>query len=178
MPSDTFKAHFPAGLPLTDGALSAIDYVARLVIIVMMTVMVSVVSAQVFARYLLSSSIGWADEISRLTFVWSVFLAIPLGTRARAHIGIELITSRLPEQPRAALARVVALIATLLMVLVAYQSAKIAIEQWDELMASIDFSAGWFILPVAIGMTHTALHLLRIMIFGPYEAKPAIMATE
>ena len=66
----------------------------------------------------------------------------------------------------------------LLMLLVAYQSAKIAIEQWDELMASVDYSAGWFILPVAIGTLHTALHLLRIMAFGPYEAKPAVMATE
>ena len=178
MPSDTLKTHSPAGLPLTDGALSAIDRAARLVIIVMMTVMVSVVSAQVFARYLLSSSIGWADEISRLTFVWSIFLAIPLGTRARAHIGIELVTSRLPDHARETLARAVALVAALLMVLVAYQSAKITIEQWDELMASIDFSAGWFILPVAIGTVHTALHLIRIMVFGPYAAKPAILATE
>ena len=71
-----------------------------------------------------------------------------------------------------------ALVFPLLMALVAYQSAKIAIEQWDELMASVDFSAGWFILPVAIGTVHTALHLIRIMIFGPYVAKPALMATE
>jgi len=178
MSSDTIKVQSPAGLLLTDGALAAIDQAAKLVIIVMMTVMVSVVSAQVFARYLLSSSIGWADEISRLTFVWSIFLAIPLGTRARAHIGIELITSRLPDHLRAGLGRVIALTAMLLMALVAYQSAKIAIEQWDELMASVDFSAGWFILPVAIGTVHTALHLIRIMIFGPYVAKPALMATE
>ena len=39
---------------------------------------------------LLNSSIGWADEMSRLTFVWSIFLGIPLGIRAGAHIGMEL----------------------------------------------------------------------------------------
>ena len=172
------KNRAPAGIRAVDGALSAIDRAVKLVIIVTMGVMVAIVSAQVLARYALSSGIGWADEISRLTFVWSIFLAIPLGTRLRAHIGIELLTSRLPANLRAILARVVAFVAALLMLLVAFESSKIATDQWDELMASVDLSAGFFIVPVAIGTIHTALHLLRMTAFGPYEAAHAPMATE
>lgn len=167
-----------AGLRYIDDALSMLDSAVKIVIIVMMTVMVVIVSAQVFARYALTSGIGWADEISRLTFVWSIFLAIPLGTRLRAHIGIELLTSRLPDHLRAGLARAIAFTAALLMILVAFESIKIAIDQWDELMASVDFSAGLFIIPVAIGAVHTALHLLRITAFGPYAVTHAPMATE
>jgi len=53
-----------------------------------------VVSLQVLLRYALNSSLGFADEMSRLTFVWSIFLGIPLGIRLGAHIGMELLSSR------------------------------------------------------------------------------------
>jgi TRAP-type C4-dicarboxylate transport system permease small subunit len=166
------------GRQAADRTLAVLDRAAKLVIIVMMTTMVSVVSAQVVARYLLSGSIGWADEIGRLTFVWCMFLAIPLGTRARAHIGIELLTARLPDHARSMLGRLMALTGMLLVALVAWESVKIAIDQWDELMASVNFSAGWFIVPVAVGMMHTALHLLRITAFGPYGEVSSARATE
>ena len=47
------------------------------------------VSVQVLLRYAFKNSIGWADEVSRLLFVSSIFLAIPLGMKEGAHIGIE-----------------------------------------------------------------------------------------
>lgn len=157
--------------------LALLDRLAGWTIIVMMSVMVTVVSAQVFMRYVLNSSIGWADEISRLTFVWSIFLAIPLGIRAGAHIGIELLTARLPAPLQAVLARAIAAVGAALMALVAWESAKISIEQWDEKMASTDFSAAIFILALALGCAHSALHLAWIVLTGPPTRRLAI-ATE
>ena len=83
--------------PAPTRVLAALDQAAKAVIIVLMSAMVAIVSAEVFCRYVLKNSIGWADEVSRLAFVASIFLAIPLGIRTRSHIGIELVTSRLPE---------------------------------------------------------------------------------
>jgi len=37
----------------------------------------------------------------------------------------------------------------------------------DELMATVDWSVGWFIVPVAIGALFSAFHLLHIVIAGP-----------
>ncbi len=88
--------------------LAALDVAAAWTIVALVTVMVTVVSAQVFMRYALNSSIGWADEVSRLMFVWSIFLAIPLGIRLGAHIGIEMLTARLPAAAQDVLARAVA----------------------------------------------------------------------
>ena len=76
--------------------LHALDTLAGWGIIVMLGVMVVVVSVQVLLRYALNSSLGFADELSRLTFVWSIFLGIPLGIRRGSHIGIEFLTARLP----------------------------------------------------------------------------------
>jgi len=50
-------------------------------LVALMAVMCTVVFAQVVLRYVFNSSIDWADEVSRLAFVWTVFLAIPLAIR-------------------------------------------------------------------------------------------------
>ncbi len=147
-------------------ALAALDVAAAWTIVALVTVMVAVVSAQVFMRYALNSSIGWADEVSRLMFVWSIFLAIPLGIKLGVHIGIEMFIGHLSARARDALARVLALVSAVLMALVCYEAAVIVWDQWDEQMASVDASAGWFIVALVIGGAHSALHLLWIVLTG------------
>lgn len=150
---------------LVDAVLHVLDRLARGVCVVTIGGMVAIVAAQVFARYVLNNSIGWADEISRLLFVWSIFLAIPVAIRTGNHIGIELLTDRLPPGARAILARPVTTIAAALMLLVAWQSFAVALAQWDELMVSVDLSAGLFLLAVGIGGVLSALNLLRDAVF-------------
>jgi TRAP-type C4-dicarboxylate transport system permease small subunit len=146
--------------------LGGLDTAAGWAIVGLMTVMVGVVSLQVAMRYLMNSSIGWADELSRLTFVWSIFLGIPLGIRAGAHIGMEIVTARLPAPLRDGLARLMAAAAAGLMVLAAYEAATVAWDQWDEKMASFDASAQWFLVALAVGCAHSALHLAWITLAG------------
>ena len=75
------------------------------------------------------------------------------------------------------LARLMAAIAAAMMILVAWQSAVVAFDQWDELMASMDASAAWFIVAVGVGSGHSALHLLWIALTGkPTMTEP--VATE
>ena len=148
-------------------ALVAVDRLANWLIVGFLSVMVILVSAQVALRYGLNSSIGFADELSRLCFVWSIFLAIPLGVRMGAHIGMELFTSRLPTYlSQHVLPRMMAALAAAMMVLVGWQSAVIAFDQWDELMASMNASAAWFIVAVATSAFHSALHLVWITLKG------------
>ena len=154
--------------PLRPAALTlaALDAAAGWTIVVLLSTMVALVSIQVLLRYVFKSSMGFADEISRLTFVWSIFLAIPLGIRLGVHIGMELVTSRLPAAVQNVLVRLTSAIAAAMMVLVAWQSAVVAFDQWDEAMASTSASAAWFLVAVAIGSTHSALHLAWIVLTG------------
>ena len=149
--------------------LALLDVAAAWTIVGLIAVMVAVVSAQVFMRYALNSSIGWADEVSRLMFVWSIFLAIPLGIKLGVHIGIETVTARLPAMPQDVLARLVALFSAGLMALVCYEAAVITWDQWDEQMASVNASAALFILALAVGCAHSALHFLWIVLTGKHK---------
>jgi TRAP-type C4-dicarboxylate transport system permease small subunit len=147
-------------------ALEHIDRVAQVFLMALMTVIIAVVSAQVFLRYLFNSSIGWADEVSRLAFVWSIFIAIPLGVREGLHIGIQIVTVRLPGLVRETLARATAAAGMVLMLMVSYQAVIIAWDQWDEKMSSVDMSAAMFVVAVAVGCTYSALWLACIALTG------------
>lgn len=151
-------------------ALDLLDRAVTGALLVAVTTMVGVVSAQVALRYGLNQSIDWADEISRLAFVWSIFLAIPLGVRQGAHIGIDMVVMKFSPAVQQLLRRVAALISALMMGVIAWAALRVAIEQWDEMMSTLDWSVGWFIVPVGVGAALSALHLVRIAIQGPPDA--------
>lgn len=151
-------------------ALDLLDRAVTGALLAAVTTMVGVVSAQVALRYGLNLSIDWADEVSRLAFVWSIFLAIPLGVRQGAHIGIDMVVMKFSPAVQQMLRRVAAVISALMMGVIAWAALGVAIEQWDEMMSTLDWSVGWFIVPVGVGAALSALHLVRIAIQGPPNA--------
>jgi TRAP-type transport system small permease protein len=149
--------------------LRAADKLLTGVLLAAVGAMVAVVAAQVALRYGLNRSIDWADEIGRLAFVWAIFLAIPLGVRDGAHIGIDLLVDKLPAAGQRALRRTGAAVAAAMMFAICWAAGRTCQEQWDELMSTVDLSVAWFIVPVAVGAFMSALHLLHVVIAGPPE---------
>jgi TRAP-type C4-dicarboxylate transport system permease small subunit len=143
-------------------ALDRIDRVARLAIIAIVAVMIAIVSLQVVLRYVFNTSIDWSDEVSRLLFVWSMFLAIPLGIREGSHVGVELLVGRFPPEVRRQLVKAMSLVAIVLMAVVFWQSVVITVDTWDELLPTLNLSANWFMVPVPISALHCILHLVQL----------------
>jgi TRAP-type C4-dicarboxylate transport system permease small subunit len=148
-------------------ALDALDRVVLVALLLAVATMVGVVCAQVALRYGFNLSFDWADEVSRLAFVWSIFLAIPLGVRQGAHIGIDIVVAKLPALAQKMLRRGAASLSAAMMLAIAWAALGVAREQWDEFMSVLDWSVGWFIVPVGVGALLSALHLVRIAIQGP-----------
>jgi TRAP-type C4-dicarboxylate transport system permease small subunit len=144
-----------------------IDHGAAMLVIIAMAGMVAVISTQVFLRYALNSSLSWAEEVSRLFFVWAVFLAIPLGVKRGAHVGVDLLISTLPNAARSGLFRLTNVLGILLMCIVAWQAGILVRNQWDEPMTTLDISVGLFMAPLLVGSLHSIVHLLLAAIDGP-----------
>ena len=146
-----------------DAALARVDRAARWLIIVCSALMIFVVSVQVLLRYAFNTSIDWSDEVSRLLFVWCMFLAIPLGLREGSHVGIELLVQFVPAAPRRRLSQLCSLVAMLLMAVVLYFTVVVAVDTWDELMPTLPVSTNWFLVPVALCALHCLLHLIALL---------------
>ena len=146
--------------------LRLFDLSAASAVVVCMAVMVVVISAQVFMRYVLNSSLDWADEISRLAFVSAVFMAIPLGLREGAHIGISILVQYLPIWQQDLLRRLLCLVVALMLGIVFYNTVYVAKLTSSEQLGTIRITSSVFFIPIIIGTLHSLVHMIWLAI-GP-----------
>ncbi len=152
---------------LLTSILTRADIGARYLVIVGAAAMVVVVSAQVVMRYVFNGSFDWADEVSRIAFVWTIFLAIPLGIRDGTHVGIELLVTRFPATLRTVVGRTMNVLAAAMMFVVFWSSITVALATWSERLGAIDLTSAVFFFPVIVGALHAALHLSHMALFPP-----------
>ena len=62
--------------------------------------MTLVVAVQVFFRYVLNQSLFWSEELARFLLVWLSFLGASVAYRRKAHPGVDVLSSRMPDSLR------------------------------------------------------------------------------
>ncbi|MFW5806709.1 MAG: TRAP transporter small permease [Spirochaetota bacterium] len=67
----------------------------KLVLIVLVIVMFIVVGLNVFTRYVLNSSLGWADELARFLFIYVSLLGAVLAYQTNEHVSLDLVLVRI-----------------------------------------------------------------------------------
>lgn len=79
---------------LTGGITRALE----LLIVAGLAMMALLVFGNVVLRYGFDSGIAVSEELSRLLFVWLIFLGAILASRQHAHIGFDTLVKRLPRR--------------------------------------------------------------------------------
>ncbi len=157
----------PPVWPAIRRVVEAFDRASMVVIVLAMAAMTLMVSLQVFWRYVLSSSIDSADEVSRLFFVWVIFLAIPHGIKYAVHVGIDLLVMNLSPRNKDLLFRLVSVASAVLMAAVFYAAWVATQDKWQELMPTLPITAGVYYVAVLICAAHSFVHLVLHAWLGP-----------
>jgi TRAP-type transport system small permease protein len=152
----------PPGGPLRSlmSLTRGLDRISYGVVVTVMAVMTILVSTQVFVRYALSSSIDSADELSRLFFIWAIFLAIPHGVKYGVHVGIGLFVDMTSARTQDAIFRLCCVLSAVLMIVTFVVSWTATIDKWPELMPTLPVTAAVYYIPVLISAGHSFLHLV------------------
>lgn len=79
-------------------ALDGIQKMVEWVIGLLLAAMVVMVFGNAAGRYLFNSGLAASEELSRLAFVWLVFLGAVVGVRERAHVGVDMLLLRMPRR--------------------------------------------------------------------------------
>jgi TRAP-type C4-dicarboxylate transport system permease small subunit len=71
--------------------------------LVAFTIMLILVTAQIFFRYVLEVSVPWTEEAARWFYAWQIFLGSSLAMRDRLHLQITVLLDRFSGKPKAVL---------------------------------------------------------------------------
>lgn len=131
----------------------------RVSIALLLAAMVVLVFGNVVLRYALNSGITVSEELSRLAFVWLIFLGAAVALREHAHIGIDTLIRAVPAKA----AKPLVLLGYLLMILACVLLLEGAFAQatltWSAVTPAAGISMAWFMIPPLI-FSVTALVLL------------------
>lgn len=70
--------------------------VESLVILGLLTTLASTL-AQVFARYVMNNPLTWSEELSRLVFIWTIFLGAGVMVRRGGHVAVDSLVMLFPK---------------------------------------------------------------------------------
>lgn len=88
----------------------------------LVVVIVLSITVQVFTRYVFGEPLVWVEELAGYCFLWAVFIGAAAGTKQMRHLRIETFVGRLRPRARAFWRCVAWIVATVVMLTVAWQA--------------------------------------------------------
>jgi TRAP-type C4-dicarboxylate transport system permease small subunit len=141
--------------------LDGIDLVVRWVSIGLAAIIVLLLSAQIFFRYVLNDSIVWSEEVSTWCMVWLVFLGSATIMHRWDHVHVPLFLQRLPMRMRPYFVVAAKAMTLLAVCLIAYYAAVIFQARFHIVSQTTGVSTRWIKLSILIGSILMALFALR-----------------
>ena len=136
--------------------------------------MLVVVIANVFARNVLEIGILWIEEVSRLAFVWVVFLGAYVALCRRGHMAISLLVKQFSPNAQAAalvIARLLALVFLAFLAWAGIELVRITL-QFGRSSPILGISAAWGYVAVPITSILMFVEVLReLLSFEPMPAE-------
>ncbi|WP_377890373.1 TRAP transporter small permease [Alkalihalobacillus sp. R86527] len=77
--------------------MDQINKVILIIIGLLTGVMAAVIIAQVFSRFVLSTSLSWSEELARYLSIYAVFLGAAVALRHQGLISVEVIHEFIPQ---------------------------------------------------------------------------------
>jgi TRAP-type C4-dicarboxylate transport system permease small subunit len=103
----------------------------RWALCLLMILMVVIVFANVVARYYLSASLAWSEEVARFMLIWLVFLGAVLAYVNDEHLGLDIVVQLFPRRIRYGLAVVADLLVMVAIYLLIHGGAMLMRDSWE-----------------------------------------------
>ena len=131
-----------------------------------LVVLLVIITAVVFMRFVPIMSMGWTDEIVEFAFAWMVFLCSAELWRKGSHFRVELITDWLGDSKAGrALGIILRFLSLVFLMVFAYEGALLAIKATDRSpVFELPKTLWYMVMPITgaimIGYTVRDLYLL------------------
>ena len=125
--------------------------------------MVSLVVVNVLLRFIFNYSITWAEEVSTICFVWSVFVGASAVYKHKMDIGIDVLVLKLPLQAQRYVRLFVRLLLLLINGYIFYMSVVFTRIAWVKPTAVLGVSSAVINSSLIVGFGMITVHSLRFI---------------
>lgn len=149
------------------------DRIISRIICILFLAMVICIFCGVINRTVIKASIPWTEEIARYSMIWMTFLSIGMGLKKGAHIGVEILVSKLAPLKRHIfniLAKSIFIIFCLAIIITSFSIIKIQINSNQTSAAlGLPMFVPYFAIPV--GMFIALIEELKLLVKEVKEVK-------
>jgi TRAP-type C4-dicarboxylate transport system permease small subunit len=134
--------------------------------ILCLAAMVAVTFTSTAIRYLVPGlgGIYWAEEVTRYTSIWMVFLASGLGVRYGVHLSVDLLTARLPAPVQRVLSFVSCVLMVIFEVVLIYFGTEVMVSNMDQQSSSLLMPMGVIYAAIPVGGVLMLIETLRVLL--------------
>ncbi|MEK6717510.1 MAG: TRAP transporter small permease [candidate division NC10 bacterium] len=140
--------------------LRGLDGILDRVTLLLLTILLVVVGAQIFARYVLNHSLFWSEELARYLFIYLVFLGAAIVLRREGHIQVSFFVEKFPPLLRRGVAMLADTLLLAFVGIVLIQSVRLAIMVWTVPTAALLIPWTFVYLGILLGMAAMVLVML------------------
>ena len=126
----------------------------------LMLILLSVISYQVFARYVLNNPPSWSEELARFLIVWVTMLGSAVLINKEGHISVDFLVDRLPVKTRRYLSFIRDVLTIFLCTSLAYYGFQLAILGGRSTSTGLEIKMLYPYLAIPCGSVMMALVLL------------------
>ena len=122
--------------------------------------MVIITCVNVFARYVLDSSMSYAEEIAYFCFTWSVFFGVCVVYKNQGLIAIGVLVDHLPKKLQLIVRTITFLALFIVNVVLVYYSMILATGAWDRVTPALRIP--YFYIDISAVFAFTILGFLSL----------------
>ncbi len=121
------------------------------VLALLMLLLIGLVSAQIFMRYVMHAPLTWSEELARMTFVYLTFIGAGLAFHRRENLRLGVLTDALPERAQLWLRAATYVVEVLFIGLVLAYSVPLLRRLYPAPTPALQWSMDCFYAGVAVG---------------------------
>jgi len=140
-----------------------VDKASRAALLLIMATMVSVILAQVFARYVLNAAMAWPEELTIFLLSWMTFIGSAIALKSWQHIGITLFANMLSINYRKFLSILVKLTVLFFAVFLTYTGVILVQKSTHMVSDGLRISMMWPRLSMPVGGVIMILHTVNLL---------------
>jgi len=133
-------------------------------ITVAMGIMSIVTFGAVVSRFSFHYPLPWSEEVVRYLFAWTSMVGSSVAVRAGAHIGINVVTDRLPQKMKIPVSIIGTLFSLSFCVTLFFIGWTQMMNQWGQLSAGMELNMGLVYACLPAGAVLMSISLISVML--------------